>query len=77
MMKVEDVREILHLAQVDPTYYSLDGETHEALCLLSRGQEWQVFVSERGERVEERTFETEDAACTYFLKRLFQLSRTR
>lgn len=72
-MRVEDVAEIARLAQVDPTYYSLDGERHEALCLLTHGRKWQVFFSERGDRYEEFTFGGEDEACVYFMKRLFQL----
>ena len=76
-MRLNDVREIVESARVDPTYFSLDGERHEALCLLAHGQSWQVFLSERGERYEERVFDSEDEACVYFLKRLFRLWRPR
>lgn len=76
-MNAHDVTEIVRLVRVDPTYYSLDGERHEALCLLAHGQKWQVFLSERGDRYEEVTFDTEDEACVYFLKRLFRLWRPR
>lgn len=76
-MKVDDVREIVEAAKVDPTYYSFDGDRHEALCLLAAGQVWHVFLSERGQRHEEHEFATEDEACTYFLKRLFRLWRPR
>ncbi len=76
-MRVADVREIVEAARVDPTYYSFDGERHEALCLLAAGQKWLVFLSERGQRYEEHSFETEDEAGTYFLKRLFRLWRPR
>lgn len=76
-MRVDDVREIVEAAKVDPTYYSFDGDRHEALCLLAVGQVWHVFLSERGQRHEEQEFATEDEACTYFLKRLFRLWRPR
>jgi hypothetical protein len=76
-MRVNDVRQIVEAARVDPTYYSFEGERHEALCLLAAGQKWEVFLSERGQRHEEKTFPTEDEACTYFLKRIFQLWRPR
>lgn len=76
-MQLDDVREIAQAAQVDPTYFSLDGERHEALCLIAHGQSWHVFLSERGERYEERIFGSEDEACVYFLKRLFRLWRPR
>ena len=72
-MTVSDLREILRSARVDPTLYSFDGERHEALCLLASGQDWNVFLSERGQRHEAHTFASEDEACVYFLKRIFRL----
>jgi hypothetical protein len=69
-----DLIEIVRAARIDPTYYSFDGERHEALCLLAEGQTWHVFLSERGKRHEERHFASEDAACVYFLKRVFALA---
>jgi hypothetical protein len=76
-MRVTDAREIAEAAHVDPTYYCFDGERHEALCILTEGQTWKVFLSERGKRHEEYSFNNEDEACTYFLKRLFSLWRPR
>ena len=72
-MKVSDAEEIVEAARVDPTYYSFDGDRHEALCIVAVGQQWRVFISERGSRCEEHTFTNEDEACVWFLKRLFQL----
>jgi hypothetical protein len=74
-MTVSDVQEIIESAQMDPRRYSFDSERHEALCLLAYGQTWKVFLSERGQHYEEQTFSTEDDACVYFLKRIFQLRR--
>jgi hypothetical protein len=74
---MNDAREIVEAAHVDPTYYSVDGDRHEALCIVASGNTWQVFLSERGSRHEERTFTSEDDACVWFLKRLFQLWRPR
>lgn len=72
-MTVSDVREIVQSARVNPRLYSFDSERHEALCLLAFGQSWKVFISERGNRHEEQTFSSEDAACVCFLKRIFFL----
>lgn len=73
-----DLAEILTAAQVDPTRYALGADRHEALCLThSDGPGWHVFLSERGQRREERLFAEEDAACVYFLKRIFVLCRQR
>jgi len=74
-MRVADAKEIVESARIDPTLYDFAGEAHESLCLLAFGQEWRVFISERGQRSEERTFTSEDDACVYFLKRIFQLAR--
>jgi hypothetical protein len=75
-VKVTDAQVIAEAARVEPTAYSFESERHEALCLLAFGQTWKVFVSERGARDEERSFDSEDAACIYFLRRLFELTRT-
>jgi hypothetical protein len=74
-VRTDDVREIVEAAQVHPGYYSLDGDLHEALCLRGSGQQWHL--SERGNRLENQAFDTEDEACVYFLKRLFRLWRPR
>ena len=76
-MKISDAEAIVEAARVDLTYYSFDGDRHEALCVVSSGDEWRVFLSERGSRHEERTFASEDDACVWFLIRLFQLWRPR
>jgi len=66
-------RSELHNAEVDPPYYNVGSERHEALCILTEGQTWHVLISERGTRHEERTFDTEDTACSHFLNRIFEL----
>ena len=71
-MRRDDVRDNLELARVDPTTYSLEGDRHEALCLLASGQTWIVSASERGTRYDERSFDSEDDACVEFLKRVFR-----
>lgn len=77
-MRRSDVEEIVGLAEVDPRYYSFAGASRDdALCLLNEGPQWHVFVSERGQRRDERVFVDEDLACTYFLKRLFAMWRPR
>jgi len=73
-MTRDEMVEILALAQVDPMRYSVGGDQHESLCLTSEKAAFHVFLSERGSRYEEKVFVTEDAACVYFLKRLFRLA---
>jgi hypothetical protein len=69
----DDLAEVLAKAKVDPTYYDFCGGSNEALTLLQEGPIWKVFIPERGTRHEERAFDSEDAACVYFLKRIFEL----
>ena len=76
-MNIEEATEIVRAARVDPSYYSFDGERHEALCIVREGAAWKVFLSERGSRYEEATFADEDSACVWFIKRLFQLWKAR
>ena len=73
-MNVADLEAVLIEAQVPPDVYCLMGTRHEALCVIAWGQQWQVFLQERDERYEFHEFDSEDAACVYFLKRIFQLS---
>jgi len=73
-VRTYDVAEILRRAGVDATRYSLTSGSHEGLCLLNEGRLWNVFLSERGSRHEVHSFEDEDSACVYFLKRIFEIS---
>lgn len=75
-MTVLDVAEILKSAEVDLAYCNLEQDV-EGLCLLNDAGERRVFVEERRQRYEERTFDDEHQACVYFLERLFQLWRRK
>lgn len=72
-MNLADLEEILSKAEVDPRYFSIGYERHEALCLVKYGSEFGVFISEHGDRREEIVFGSEESACVYFLKRMFEL----
>jgi hypothetical protein len=74
-VKVDDLGELLIRAHVDPTCYHLFGGSDEGVCILPEGQTWKVCISERGQRLEEMSFDTEDDACVYFLKRILELRR--
>jgi hypothetical protein len=50
--------------------YSLTGEADEALCLSFEGGRWYVFFSERGMRTNKTEFDSETAACKYFLQKM-------
>ena len=49
--------------------YSLDGgDLSERLVLEDARRSWNVYYSERGQRTGERHFDSEEAACNYFLR---------
>lgn len=51
-----------------PGNYSIGVEWENALTLLLEDHIWKVFFFERGQRIEEQHFDTEDDACLYVLK---------
>lgn len=72
-MNRRDLAEILELTDIHPSSYSVGppGIEHaEPLCIIHEFATWTVFITERGSRFGEKTFDDEDEACVYFLKRL-------
>ena len=52
-MNQRDVEEILVAARVDPTDYSFDSGSREAVCFTHYdGPGWRVYAAERGQRRE-------------------------
>lgn len=51
--------------------YSLTGGRHQdAYCLSFENGVWYVYYSERGEEFERISFDSESAACDFFLKKM-------
>jgi hypothetical protein len=48
-----------------------------AFVLERKNGRWAVYYTERGERFDEQTFETEDEACRYILDHLLSTDSTR
>jgi len=68
-MNRRELKKILDEEGFNPRRYSLRGGVpDECYCLdqLPSGR-WSVYGSERGEKVEERLFDTEAEACDRFL----------
>ena len=62
------------MERFSPLVYSLEGgQSNDTFCLEQLGQRWCVYYSERGERYDERTFESESTACVYLLEVLREL----
>lgn len=67
-MNIDELRERLNKAGVDPRSYRIAEPPDEStLCLRRQGRTWLVFHFERGTRYGLRHFASEAAACDYFL----------
>lgn len=60
--------------QIPVDSYSLNGGLpNEALCIAKRGERWEVYYSERGNKSSLRSFQTETDACEYFYNYLLKM----
>jgi hypothetical protein len=78
-MNKTELRTRLLRAGVRPDSFSLDGgQPSEAYVLAQDGRRWRVYYSERGTESSVRHFDSEEAACEYFLERILgdKLTRT-
>ena len=77
-MDRNSLRTILDREGVDREYYELEGGLpSDKYCMEARGLSWAVYYSERGQRVEERAFLSEDDACRRLLELLLRDPTTR
>ena len=78
-MNREQLREALEREGVRPTAYDIDpgrlSEDRHCLAIVPGG--WAVWFAERGRRIDEEFFETEDEACAELLLRLVSDPTTR
>jgi len=73
MTKLE-LKSKLDQAGVYPEAYSLDGGLPNEQYVLSREPDarWEVYYSERGQKSGLRSFDSESAACQFFLNLLLE-----
>lgn len=64
----------LEQSGVSPEAYSLDGGLPNECYVLDResNERWTVYYSERGQKSGYRSFDSESAACQYFLERVLR-----
>ena len=61
-----ELRRRLNQHRVRPDHYSLDGRLkNDAFILEETHGKWTVFYFERGDRYDERVFDSEERACGY------------
>jgi hypothetical protein len=46
---------------------------NEVFCLSNKGDDWEVYYSERGIKTQLKKFDTESAACEYFYNQLLKI----
>jgi len=77
MTKIE-LKEKLDAAGISPESYSLNGGLFdECHTLDGEGDKWSVYYSERGEKNALHYFQSEPAACQFFLERVLNDPTTR
>jgi hypothetical protein len=73
-----DLQRCAEAEGIRETAYSLEGGLPPEMYVLAlEGGGWSVYYSERGLRVDERHFDTEDEACSDLLLRLVEDPTTR
>lgn len=78
-MNARELESVLRDNNVSPEAYCLTGGHPEDRYVLSPepSGKWAVYYSERGERNQERFFDSEDSACRYLLRIILEDSTTR
>lgn len=78
-MTKEELKTRLKKENIDPHAYSLEGgvNRYDAYCLDHQGNAWLVYFSERGEKSDLQTFESELEACDFFLRWIIEDPSTR
>lgn len=67
-MNTGDLKKQLEAHGVLESAYCLLGICgSDRYCLVHQGPYWSVFFFERGDRMDERSFDTEESACSFFL----------
>lgn len=72
------LRELLDRENVDPDAYSFEGGTPDDTYVVEQtAGNWAVYYCERGLRIGERIFASEDEACRHLLDLLLRDRTTR
>ncbi len=74
-MTVNELKNKLDEIGVPQDLYSImiGGLPNERLCIVKE-EMWQVYYSERGRKVGQKVFETEEEACEYFYGKMKRYS---
>lgn len=67
-MNKSDLEKILKKNKIPKQLYSLPGGLPNECYCIGKKEKWEVYYSERGLKTQLVYFNTEEAACEYFLK---------
>lgn len=77
-MKLNDLKHALEKANISANTYSLEGgHPFEQYCIEENYGKWSIYYSEKGVKVNEKLFYSEDEACHYFYKLLLKDPSTK
>lgn len=70
-MNIAELNAKLATSKLPPESYCLTGGLpNEALCIERGAGKWYTYYSERGQRTDLESFDTEEAACDDFYERI-------
>jgi hypothetical protein len=78
-MNLEELKIKLASLRIDPSAYCLTGGLPNECLVLNQasGGLWEVYYSERGQKTDLRTFDSETAATQFFLNLILHDSAVR
>jgi len=73
-MNRNQLQQVLQDERFNPRVYSLSGGmANNTLCISQENGRWCYYYTERGERIDEQWFASEDEACKHLLSVLRSL----
>jgi hypothetical protein len=69
-MTLEDLKTWIRENRINPIYASIGRGLpgpFEQMCIVKEGDRWEVYFVERTDKLNLRTFDTEDEACRHFV----------
>lgn len=67
-MDKQQLMDILKKSHYPQDSYGIDEIKNESLCLVEEHGHWVIFYSEKGQRSDPEYYDSEDAACSEFLR---------
>ena len=76
-MRLKDLDSEIQKRGFDPVSFGVGCQKEETLCISDEKYNWAVYHFERGSRSNEKTFNDEEEAVSYFLSLVDGMARRR